>query len=62
MLHALWRSEITIRQPQAAGNIGLGRVFTAAEKLERAIREVDSTVPSLAEEFTEVANCDVAFN
>ena len=39
-----------------AGNIGLGRVFTAAEKLERAIREVDSAVPPLAEEFTEVAS------
>jgi PAS domain S-box-containing protein len=34
-----------------AGNIGLGKVFTAAEKLERAIRKVDSTVPALAEEF-----------
>jgi two-component system sensor histidine kinase/response regulator len=34
-----------------AGNIGLGKVSTAAEKLERAIRKVDSTVPALAEEF-----------
>jgi HPt (histidine-containing phosphotransfer) domain-containing protein len=34
-----------------AGNIGLKQVFTAAEKLERAIREADSAVPALAEEF-----------
>jgi PAS domain S-box-containing protein len=41
------------------GNIGLGNVFTAAEKLERAIREVDSAVPMLVEEFTEVASRQV---
>jgi len=35
-----------------AGNIGLGQVFTAAEKLERAIRERDAVVPALLEEFT----------
>jgi PAS domain S-box-containing protein len=35
-----------------AGNIGLGPVFTAAEKLERAIRERDAVVPALLEEFT----------
>jgi PAS domain S-box-containing protein len=34
-----------------AGNIGLGKVFTAAEKLERAVGEVDSAFPALAEEF-----------
>ena len=34
-----------------AGNIGLGKVFIAAEELERAVREVDSAVPALAEEF-----------
>ena len=39
-----------------AGNIGLGKVFTAAEKLERAIGEVDSAVPSLTEQFTEVTS------
>jgi len=33
-----------------AGNIGLGRVFTAAKKLERAICEMDASVPALAEE------------
>jgi HPt (histidine-containing phosphotransfer) domain-containing protein len=35
-----------------AGNIGLGQVFTVAEKLERAIREADAVVPALLEEFT----------
>jgi len=35
-----------------AGNIGLGQVFTIAEKLERAIREADAVVPALLEEFT----------
>jgi two-component system sensor histidine kinase/response regulator len=35
-----------------AGNIGLGSVFTAAEKLERAIRETGVAVPAVAEEFT----------
>jgi PAS domain S-box-containing protein len=34
-----------------AGNIGLGQVFTAAEKLERAIRGADAAVPVLVEEF-----------
>jgi two-component system sensor histidine kinase/response regulator len=34
-----------------AGNIGLGKVFTAAEKLERAIHEVGTAVPALVEEF-----------
>jgi HPt (histidine-containing phosphotransfer) domain-containing protein len=42
-----------------AGNIGLGIVFTAAEKLERAIREMDSAIPALAEEFTQVVNRQV---
>jgi two-component system sensor histidine kinase/response regulator len=39
-----------------AGNIGLGSISVAAEKLERAVRERDSEVPVLAEEFTRVAN------
>jgi HPt (histidine-containing phosphotransfer) domain-containing protein len=40
-----------------AGNIGLGSVFTAVEKLERAIGESDATVPTLVEEFTHVMAC-----
>ena len=43
-----------------AGNIGLGNVFTAAEKLERAIREGDSAVPALAEEFALVVSRQIA--
>jgi two-component system, sensor histidine kinase and response regulator len=35
-----------------AGNIGLGQVFAAAEKLEKAIREKDAVVPALLEEFS----------
>jgi two-component system sensor histidine kinase/response regulator len=42
-----------------AGNIGLGKVFTAAEELERAIRDVDSAVPVLAEEFALVLRAQV---
>jgi len=42
-----------------AGNIGLGKVFTAAEKLERAIREANSAVPAMVEEFTLAATCQV---
>jgi CheY-like chemotaxis protein len=42
-----------------AGNIGLGSISVAAEKLERAVREQDSAVPALAEEFTRVANRQV---
>lgn len=42
-----------------AGNIGLGDISGAAEKLERAIREQDSAVPSLAREFTRLANRQV---
>ena len=42
-----------------AGNIGLGQVFTAAEKLERAIREVDADVPALVEEFAQVLSRQV---
>ena len=34
-----------------AGNIGLTRIFAAAEKLERAIREEDTAVQALTEEF-----------
>ena len=37
-----------------AGNVGLGQVFAAAEKLERAIREVNTDVPALVEEFAHV--------
>jgi two-component system sensor histidine kinase/response regulator len=37
-----------------AGNIGLGQVFTAAGKLERAIREGDAVVPAVLGEFTQV--------
>ena len=42
-----------------AGNMGLGGISGAAEKLERAVRERDSAVPVLAEEFTRVANRQV---
>ena len=42
-----------------AGNIGLGDISGAAEKLEHAIGERDSAVPALAEEFTRVANRQV---
>jgi two-component system, sensor histidine kinase and response regulator len=37
-----------------AGNIGLGQIFTAAEKLERAVRDGDAAVPALVEEFAEI--------
>ena len=37
-----------------AGNIGLGQVFAAAEKLERAVRDGDAAVPALVEEFAQV--------
>jgi two-component system sensor histidine kinase/response regulator len=39
-----------------AGNIGLGEISAAAEKLERAIREADDAVPARVEEFTQVVN------
>jgi two-component system, sensor histidine kinase and response regulator len=39
-----------------AGNIGLRNISGAADHLERAIRERDSAVPALAEEFTREAN------
>jgi PAS domain S-box-containing protein len=39
-----------------AGNIGLGNVFTSAEKLERAIREADPLIPAVVEEFTLVVS------
>ena len=42
-----------------AGNIGLGLVFTAGEKLERAIREVDRAVPALVEEFAQILSGQV---
>jgi CheY-like chemotaxis protein len=42
-----------------AGNIGLRQVFPAAEKLERAIREVDGGVRALVEEFSQVLSRQV---
>jgi PAS domain S-box-containing protein len=42
-----------------AGNIGLGAVFTVAEKLERAIREADADSPAIAEEFTLIVDRQV---
>jgi CheY-like chemotaxis protein len=42
-----------------AGNIGLGGTSGAAEKLERALRERNSAVPALAEEFARTANRQV---
>ena len=42
-----------------AGNIGLGGISGAAEKLERAVRERDSAVPAQADEFTRVASRQV---
>jgi len=39
-----------------AGNIGLRELFQVAEKLERALRNGDPTVPALAEEFAQVAS------
>jgi HPt (histidine-containing phosphotransfer) domain-containing protein len=35
-----------------AGNIGIKRVQFAAEKLEKAIRENDSTIPTILQDFT----------
>jgi PAS domain S-box-containing protein len=43
---------IAHRVKGVAGNIGLGKVFAAAGKLERAIREADTTVPAMVEQFT----------
>jgi two-component system sensor histidine kinase/response regulator len=55
-----------------AGNIGLGQIFTAAEKLERTIRQMDPAVLVLMEEFNlamsrqveviQQALCDVVSN
>jgi PAS domain S-box-containing protein len=42
-----------------AGNIGLGKVFAVAEKLEKAIREADLVVPALLEEFAQILNRQV---
>jgi two-component system, sensor histidine kinase and response regulator len=42
-----------------AGNIGLRPVFTAAEKLERAISHEDAAVPALVEEFAQVLSRQV---
>ena len=35
-----------------AGNLGIGQVFAAAEKLERAIHDAEAVEPALLEEFT----------
>jgi CheY-like chemotaxis protein len=42
-----------------AGNIGLGKVFTVAEKLERAIHESHQGVPAVVDEFARVVGCQV---
>jgi two-component system, sensor histidine kinase and response regulator len=42
-----------------AGNIGLGRVFVAAEKLEKAIRQGDEVEPAQVEEFSAVLSHQV---
>jgi PAS domain S-box-containing protein len=42
-----------------AGNIGLGGISGAAEKLEQALRQGDVAVPVLTEEFIRVANHQV---
>jgi PAS domain S-box-containing protein len=42
-----------------AGNIGLGQVFVAAEKLEKAIRHGDEVDAALFEEFAEVVSHQV---
>jgi two-component system sensor histidine kinase/response regulator len=42
-----------------AGNIGLGRIFAAAERLELAIREEDIALPGLVEEFILVSSRQV---
>ncbi len=42
-----------------AGNIGLGKVFTAADKLERAIRDARADVSELIEEFGQVLSSQV---
>ena len=42
-----------------AGNIGLGQVFTAAEKLEKAIRVETVMVPALLDEFARVLSLQV---
>jgi PAS domain S-box-containing protein len=42
-----------------AGNIGLSQVFTAAQKLERGIRQMDPAVSVLVEEFDRVMSRQV---
>jgi PAS domain S-box-containing protein len=42
-----------------AGNMGIGQVFAAAEKLERAIRDADPIDPAPLEEFTLVLSRQV---
>jgi HPt (histidine-containing phosphotransfer) domain-containing protein len=42
-----------------AGNIGLGQVFAAAEKLEKAIRHGDEVEPAQVEEFAQALSRQV---
>jgi PAS domain S-box-containing protein len=42
-----------------AGNIGLGQVCAVAEKLEKAVSEVDPAMQVKLEEFTRVLSCQV---
>ena len=42
-----------------AGNLGIGQVFAAAEKLERAIRDAGVVEPALLEEFAQVLSRQV---
>src|SRR5271170_2844800 len=42
-----------------AGNLGIGQVFAAAEKLERAIRDAGAAEPALVEEFAQVLSRQV---
>ena len=42
-----------------AGNIGLQKVFTVADKLERAIHDARADVPELTEEFSQVLSSQV---
>ena len=51
-LHLAERFAHTVKG--VAGNLGLGAVFGAAEKLERALGNPDRDVPALAEEFAKV--------
>ena len=39
-----------------AGNLSIGKIYSSADKLEKAIRERDSAVPKLLSAFTSVVN------